>query len=111
MFDRENLGQGHGVRFFAMMEFDCKCQNLQTTFFIFLIFAMVRPVRMKVTYTHRHRSTHTETDKLIAIGKILQMCLKTAHRSLQHSTWSMVIHELLERLKSEFDAQEAPVRR
>ena len=40
--------------------------------FIFLIFAKVRAVQTKDTHT----DTHTETDKPIAIGETLQICIK-----------------------------------
>ena len=57
------------------MPFDGKCQNLQTTI---LSFAKVRHVRTKITDTHTHtQNTHTEMDKPIAIGEILQICLIT----------------------------------
>ena len=54
----------------AMTRFDGKCWNLQTSF--------LRPERTKVTYTHTEtaRHTYTETDKPIAIGEMLQICLK-----------------------------------
>ena len=51
---------------------DFKCLNVYYRFFIFLIFTEVRPLRKKVTDTPRH----TETDKFIAIGEILQICLQ-----------------------------------
>ena len=56
---------------FAMTPFDGKCQNLQTSIFVL---ANMRPVRTKAT----HRHTHIETKKPIAIGEILQICLKSA---------------------------------
>ena len=52
---------------FAMRPVDGICQNLQTSFFTFLIFVKVRRVRMIVT--HRH----TETEKAMAIGEILDL--------------------------------------
>ena len=57
-------------KFVAMTPFDGYYQNLQTSFFIFFIFAKIRHVRSKVTDTHRHIHTQRETDKPIAIGKI-----------------------------------------
>ena len=58
---------------------DGKCQNVQTSFITFLIFAKVRPVRTKLTGTladtHTHTHTHTDTDKPIAIVEILKICL------------------------------------
>ena len=38
------------------MPFDCKCQNLQTSFCTFLIFAKVWPVQTIVTDTQAHRN-------------------------------------------------------
>ena len=59
-----------------MTAFDGKRQNLQTSFFIFFIFAKIRPVRTKNIDRRTDRQTHTETDKSIAIGDILQICLQ-----------------------------------
>ena len=53
--------------------FDGECQNLQTSFLIFLIFAKTRPERTIVTHTE----TDAETNKPIRIGEILQICQKT----------------------------------
>ena len=55
------------------MPFDGKCQNLQTAFFTFLIFAMVWPVRSIVTDRHIH--TDIEMDKPMVVCEILQICL------------------------------------
>ena len=41
-----------------------------------MIFAKVRSVLTKVTDTQTGAHIHTETDKPIAIGEILQICLK-----------------------------------
>ena len=68
-FEIENVGQGHGITIFEMTPFCGKCQNLPTSFFTFLIFAKVRPVRTKATDTHWN-------GKPMAIDKILQICLK-----------------------------------
>ena len=62
------------IKIFAMTPFDGKCQDLQTSFFTFYIFIKVRPVRTKVIYTHTE--PRTETYMSIAIGEILQICLK-----------------------------------
>ena len=51
---------------FTITPFVGKCQNLHTS--IFLIFAKVWPVLMKVADTHTHR--HTQTYKPIAIGEV-----------------------------------------
>ena len=44
--------------------------------FIFLIFAQVWPMRTILTDTPTHRDTHTSTDKPMAIGEIVHICLK-----------------------------------
>ena len=69
---------------FPITPFDGKYQNLQTSFFTFLICAKVWPVRTKLTYT---RQTHTEMDNPIAIEKILQICfIIMANKHLQKKT-------------------------
>ena len=62
---------------FVMTPFDGKCQNLQMSFFTFLILAKVRSVRKKVTETHTQ--TDTEMDKPIAVDDIMQICLNIVH--------------------------------
>ena len=50
---------------FAMTQFDSKCQNIQTSFFSFLIFAKVWLGRTIVTHrqTHTHTLTHPHTHR------------------------------------------------
>ena len=55
---------------FAITPIDVKCQYLQTSLITFFTFAKVRSEQTKV------RHTHTETDKPIAKGEILKICLK-----------------------------------
>ena len=55
-----------------MMPFNGKCQNLQTSFFTFLIFAKTNDLCERLSQTHTHK---TETDKNMAIGEIFQICL------------------------------------
>ena len=43
------------------MSFDDECQSVPTSFFTFLIFAKIWPVRTILTNTHTHRHTHTQT--------------------------------------------------
>ena len=54
---------------FSMTLFDGKCQNLQTSFFTFFIFAKVKPVWTKVTDMQADRHTDTEMDKPILLAK------------------------------------------
>ena len=55
---------------FLIASFGTRCQNLQTSFFTFVMFAM------RSILSDRHTRTHTETGKPVAIGEILQICLK-----------------------------------
>ena len=59
IFDLDDLGQSRSTIFTMNNDANrCKCQNLQTFFFTFCIFAKVRPVRTKVTDTQ----TDTQAD-------------------------------------------------
>ena len=50
--------------------------------FTFFIFADVQHVVTKVTHTDIRLHTYTEIDKLLAIGEILQFCLKANYRQM-----------------------------
>ena len=60
-----------------MTPFDGKCRYLQASFFPFLIFAKVRPVRKKVIDKHRDRHADIQIEaefiaiEFIAIDEIL----------------------------------------
>ena len=63
-----------------MTPLDDKCQNVQSKFLTFFIFAKVWTVHKKVT----------ETDKLMAMGEILQICLKMKpFHELKRTEWSI----------------------
>ena len=57
-----------------MTPYNGKCKKSTNVIFYILIFVKIRPVRTKVT--HRQTHTHTEMDRPVAIGEILQIFLK-----------------------------------
>ena len=50
-------------------------KSYKSFFNIFNFRKAIRPAQKKGTHTHTH--TYTDMDKPLAIGKILQICLKT----------------------------------
>ena len=57
------------------MPFDGKCQNLQMTLFALFLLRYDQCEQMQT-----YRQTHIEIEKPIAIGEILQICLKMKRR-------------------------------
>ena len=75
---------------FAITQFDCKCQNLQISFFTLLIFAMVSPVLTILTHarerarTNMHTYTHTHRNRQASgFKRILQICLESENVNVQ----------------------------
>ena len=66
------VGKGHRVRFSHLHHSMANVEIYQCHFFTFVIFAKVW--LMWTILIDRHK--HTETDKPMAIGEILQICLK-----------------------------------
>ena len=89
--DSKTRSRSRSTIFATTTPFDDKCQNIQTSFFTFVIFAMVRPVQTIVTDRH----TYTEMDKPIAIGKILQFFLKIAGKTSISTTTKLGHHQLI----------------
>ena len=82
---------------FAATPFDGKCQNLQTSFFTFTLFAMIRPVRKKVTETHRHACTyrngqaHSYRRNLAVLPKKSFLCTLKRQNAVPKYTFSTII--------------------
>ena len=62
---------------FAITSLDDKCQNLQTLPFTFFLFSLRYDLCERHTHTQTDTHIHTETNKPMTIGEILQICQKT----------------------------------
>ena len=78
-FDLEDLGQGQQNTISQCRYSMENVKIYKRHFFTFLIIHNVWPERTKVTHVNRQNQTHphTDTNKPIAVGEILQSCLKS----------------------------------
>ena len=72
IFFTSKVGKGRGLELSQRRHLMANVKMYKSHFFTFLIFVNIRHVRTKVTDRH----TDTVIDKFLAIGEILQICLK-----------------------------------
>ena len=72
----EKVGQGHGLQHLQRRHLMANSKIYKHNFYIFFVFSPRKPVRTKVTKTHKRREMY----KSLALGEIEQICLiRTFH--------------------------------